>query len=248
MFVKLRPFIVSAVTGIIICSVGTTSALASTSKKRRSDHHTYVVQSHDTLWTIARHLHISLIALERANPSVKPSDLLVGTVLTLPASAAPHHKQTISSTPITKKSAKEPVKKRTAKTHASKTGHLMSQNLYWMEHVIYVEANAEPLRAQIAVGDVIYHRLRSGKYGGHSVKDVVFQHSGGLYQFPSVLTPQIKETPSPVTIQAAKDVLEKHVDVVPGALVFFNPHHVAAHSWFWSQPKVGQIGNFVFAK
>lgn len=48
---------------------------------------TYVVVQGDTLGHIARHFHVSLKALEAANPSVVPTRLQIGQQLTIPPSA-----------------------------------------------------------------------------------------------------------------------------------------------------------------
>lgn len=121
-------------------------------------------------------------------------------------------------------------------------------NLYWLAQVINAEAGGETLETQIAVGDVIMHRVISGSYGGNSVYDVVFQQSNGVYQFSSVENGYIYSTPDSSSVQAAQDVLQNGTDVVPGALVFYNPAQTSAGNWVTSQPTVTQIGHLVFAQ
>ncbi|GMA62852.1 cell wall hydrolase [Alicyclobacillus fastidiosus] len=121
-------------------------------------------------------------------------------------------------------------------------------NLYWMEHVINAEAGGESLQAQIAVGDVIMHRMESGSYGGNSVYDVVFQQTDGIYQFSSVPNGYIYTTPDASSIEAAKDVLQNGTEEVPGALVFYNPAQTPAGNWVWSKPTIAQFGHLVFAQ
>lgn len=190
----------------------------------------YRVGIGDTFYTISKKLHVNMSALEQLNPSVNPLNLIVGTLLNVPSSMTP----VTSATPATS-------------TAATATGSVAEQNLYWMEHVISAEANAEPLATQIAVGDVIMHRLEAGSYGS-TVKDVVFQVINGHYQFTSVENGFIYSTPVATSIQAAKDVLSNHQDVVPGALVFYNPSKTPASSWVRRQPTINQIGALVFAK
>lgn len=185
---------------------------------------TYVVQAGDTMWKIANQFHTSVGSLEAANPAVNPSDLAIGTKLRIP---------TATST--------------SSGGNGQTTSTLGQQNLYWMEHVINAEAGGQSIEAQIAVGDVILHRLDAGTYGS-TVHNVIFQVSNGHYQFTSVENGEIYSTPTAASIQAAKDVLQNQEDVVPGALVFYNPAQTSANSWVWSQPVVKHIGNLVFAK
>lgn len=187
---------------------------------------TYVVQSGDTFWTIARHFNVSVNSLEVSNPTVNSSNLLVGTRLVIPPNV------NSASTAV-------------GVNHTNSS--IAQQNLYWMEHVINAEAAGEPLQAQIAVGDVILHRLDAGTYGS-TVHDVVFQVINGHYQFTSVENGYIYSSPSAESIQAAKDVLQNQQDVVPGALVFYNPTKTSSSSWVWSQPTITKIGDLVFAK
>lgn len=194
----------------------------------------YRIQAGDTFFTISQKSHVNLNSIKRLNSAVNPLNLRVGSLIRVPiqASSSPS-----ASTPSTTYET----------TSASPTGTVQAQNLYWMEHAISAEANAEPLQAQIGVGDVIMHRLEAGSYG-HTVKDVVFQISNGHYQFTSVENGFIYSKPTSTSIQAAKDVISKHQDVVPGAFVFYNPAKTPASSWVRRQPTMRQIGAFVFAK
>ncbi len=172
------------------------------------------------MWLIAKAYGIQVQALENANPTVNPYDMLVGTVLRLPEPEGSGNTQNTTAT---------------------------SENLYWMQHVIHAEAGNQPLQAQIAVGDVILHRMNHGGYG-NTVKDVVFQVQNGHYQFTSVANGYIYSTPNASSQQAAEDVLENHTDVVPGAMVFYNPSETPANSWVWSQPTIARIGQLIFAQ
>ncbi len=181
---------------------------------------TITVQQGQTFWSIARQRGIPVSSLVSANPSVNPMNMLVGTRITVPG-------QSVSN--------------------SANAALPTSQNMYWLEHVINAEAGGESLRAQIAVGDVILHRMESGQYGS-TVRDVVFQVSAGHYQFSSVPNGYIYTAPSANSIAAAKDVLYGGQDVVPGAMVFFNPAQTPSGSWVWSQPEITQIDNLVFSK
>jgi N-acetylmuramoyl-L-alanine amidase len=186
---------------------------------------TYVIQRGDTFWKIAVRYSISVTSLANANKSVNPANLLVGTTINIPLN----------------------VQSSSQNTSNQNAASVDEQNLYWMEHAIHAEADGEPLSAQIAVGDVIFHRMEAGTYGS-TVKDVLFQVINGHYQFTCVLNGQIYSSPTSSNVQAADDVLINHEDVVPGALVFYNPAKTAASSWVWAQPTVAKISDFVFAK
>ncbi|MCY0875001.1 MAG: cell wall hydrolase [Firmicutes bacterium] len=180
------------------------------------------VQPGNTMWSISQAQGISVQALEQANPSINPNDMLIGTVLNLPGStSAPQASPAVSST--------------------------AQQNLYWMEHVINAEAGGESLNAQIAVGDVIMHRLQAGGYGS-TVHDVVFQVIAGHYQFSSVQNGYIYSAPDASSIQAAEDVLWYGKDVAPGAMVFYNPTMTPSNSWVRAQPYLSTFDNLVFAR
>lgn len=137
-----------------------------------------------------------------------------------------------------------------AKHRKSQSGSKVSdtsENLHWLEQAINAEAGGESLRTQIAVGDVIMHRVKSGNYGGKSVYDVVFQHSNGVYQFSSVPNGHIYYKPDPSSIKAAKEVLDQKVDEVPGALVFYNPYETSPGNWVRTQRTIAQLGRLTFA-
>lgn len=190
----------------------------------------YVVKQGDTLWLIARRFHVSVSNLMAANASMNPANLQVGKRLVIPATSTSSSGASVS-----------------ASTSTAGNATIAAQNLYWMERVINAEAGGEPLQAQIAVGDVILHRLQDGTYG-KTVYDVVFQVINGHQQFTSVANGYIYSVPTASSISAAKDVLSNGQDVVPGAMVFYNPLQTPATSWVRSQPIITQISNFVFAK
>ena len=216
---------------------------------------TVTVQPGDTLWTIAQAHGVSVQALQSANPSVNPNDLLVGEVLTLPdvgsgvnaGSAGTSPVNAVSTSNAPNPSGAASVSGATSAASSATSSTVAEQNLYWMEHVINAEAGGDTLEAQIAVGDVILHRLQAGGYGS-TVHDVVFQVINGYYQFTSVANGYIYTTPSATSVQAAVAVLDNGEDVVPGAMVFYNPANTPASSWVRSQPYIAQIDNLVFAK
>lgn len=119
-------------------------------------------------------------------------------------------------------------------------------DLYWLSHIIHAEALDQPLNAQIAVGDVVMNRVHSPQYP-NTVKGVIFQISGGHYQFTPVLNGFIYTQPDAASIEAAKKVLQG-MNLVPNAYVYYTPSKTPANSWVRKQPVITSIGDFVFAK
>ena len=184
------------------------------------------VKPGDTLFLIGKRFGVSTSEMLAANPAVNPLNLQIGSTVRVPVGLSqPSH---------------------AAQAHVAASIPATGSDLYWLEHVIHAEAGGEPLQAQIAVGDVIMHRIKAGGYG-NTVQQVVFQVSDGHYQFESVANGYIDSQPDAQNVQAALDVL-KGDDVVPGALVFYNPSETPSGSWVWQQPVVAEIGHLVFAK
>jgi cell wall hydrolase len=179
---------------------------------------TYQVQSGDSLFLVARKFGISVASLQAANPSVDAANLTVGEVLQIPSGSG---------------------------TTAAWTG-VSSSDLYWMARVINAEAGNQSLDAKIAVGDVVWHRELSSSYP-NTVQGVVFQVSNGHYQFTSASNGIVYQTPSAQSVQAAKDVLEQHIDLVPGAYVFYTPSKTPASSWVRKQPYIKSYGQMTFS-
>jgi len=184
------------------------------------------VKPGDTLFLIGKRFGVSTSEMLAANPAMNPLNLPIGSTVRVPVGLSQP-----SDVP---------------QAHVAASIPATSSDLYWLERVIHAEAGGQPLQAQIAVGDVIMHRIAAGGYGS-TVQQVVFQVSDGHYQFESVANGYIYSQPDAQNVQAALDVL-KGDDVVPGALVFYNPSETPSGSWVWQQPVVAQIGRLVFAK
>lgn len=191
----------------------------------------YTVKSGDTFWLISQRFGISESALLAANSSINPDNLLPGTSI------------------IISSNSNSTANLNTSQTSSSYNSNnsTYAQNLYWLAQVINAEAGGEPLNAQIGVGNVVMHRMQSPGYP-HTVQGVVFQKINGVYQFSCVPNGYIYTTPSSSSVQAAIDVLQKNIDVVPGAYVFYNPSQTSAGNWVRNQPTITKIGNFIFAK
>lgn len=179
----------------------------------------------DTLWNLSRQYGVSMAALTASNPSVDPQNIQIGSTIVIPSRNL----------------------KATSAAASTQQTNLYAQNLYWLARVIHAEAAGEPKNAQIGVGDVVMHRLHDSGYP-NTVHSVVFQKINGHFQFTCVENGTIYHAPDAVSIQAAKDVLNHHTEVVPGAYVFYNPAKTPNGSWVWNQPTIARIGDFIFAK
>jgi N-acetylmuramoyl-L-alanine amidase len=197
------------------------------------------VHAGDTLWKIAHRYHISLSALEQSNPTIHPQNLLIGTVLTLPGVSHPSPSQSSSAKSATTASK--------AVTSSSMASSVNAQNLYWLSRVIHAEAGGESMQAQIAVGDVVMHRVQAAGTAA-TVKQIVFAIDSGHYQFSCVQNGYIYTSPDSNSQKAAIEVYQGRQDIVPGAYVFYDPAYTPASSWVRKQPVITAYGSLTFAK
>ena len=197
---------------------------------------TYTVQSGDTLWLLSQRFNFSLASIEQANPGVNPNDLLIGQVLALPGQAAsggalPGQAASGGALPGQAASGGNPA--------------VSSNNLLWMERIIAAEAQGQPVGAKLAVGAVVMNRLHAGY--GPSVQSVIFQRINGIAQFTSVANGWIyRVQPSASDMAIASQVLSG-TDILPAALVFYNPAQTPAGSWVRRQPVLASYGSLTFA-
>lgn len=236
----------------------------------------YVVKSGDSLWKIAHAYQVSLPALDQANPGISAANLQVGQYLTLPTAGAPGQTYTIKSGDTLWKIAQAygvsltsletanpgidpanlqpgqmlqvPAASGAGTTASGGNGGATtasSGDLYWMTQVIAAEAAGQPMAAKLGVGAVIMNRLHDGY--ASTVQGVVFQQINGIYQFTVVANGWIYQAqPTASDAQAAREVLAG-TDILPGAMVFYNPADTPSGSWVRQQPAVGSYGSFIFA-
>ncbi len=89
-----------------------------------------------------------------------------------------------------------------------------SDDLYWMSRIITWESGNQPVRGQIAVGNVVLNRVASERFPD-SIKDVIFQPG----QFSPAMNGVIYGEPYEISVVCAKLVLEGYNTV--GDCLFF---------------------------
>ncbi|MBB6215716.1 N-acetylmuramoyl-L-alanine amidase [Anaerosolibacter carboniphilus] len=117
-------------------------------------------------------------------------------------------------------------------------------DLYWLSRIIHAEAEAEPYKGKVAVGNVILNRVASNDFP-NTVKGVIFDYFEGIPQFSPVADGTIYNTPCQDSINAAKDAIN-NVKPVGDATYFFNPDKSAGKWIVQNKTYVMRIGEHVF--
>lgn len=102
-----------------------------------------------------------------------------------------------------------------------------SDEVLWLARIIHAEAQGEPIRGKIAVGNVILNRVRSSQFP-NTIYSVIFDKKYGVQFTPSV-NGAIYNTPNAESIIAAKICLEGY-SISNDILYFVNPK-LAPNSW-----------------
>jgi len=119
-----------------------------------------------------------------------------------------------------------------------------SDEVYWLSRIIYAESGHEPLKGQIAVGNVVLNRVASKSFPD-TIYGVIFDRRYGTTQFTPVATGTIHNTPSEMSVIAAKLCLEGY-NVVGNSMFFLNPK-IASSKWFDTNlTMTAIIGNHAF--
>jgi spore germination cell wall hydrolase CwlJ-like protein len=118
-----------------------------------------------------------------------------------------------------------------------------SRELECLAGAIYFESKSEPLSGQLAVGQVIANRSKSGRFPS-SYCGVVFQRSQFSFVRGHALPPIPRSSLQWKTAVAVAQIVDQalHVSTVPKALFF----HARRVSPGWHLTRVGTIGNHVF--
>lgn len=120
-----------------------------------------------------------------------------------------------------------------------------SSDVYWLARIISAEAQGEPMRGKMAVGNVILNRMRSSQFP-NSIYGVIFDKKYGV-QFTPTANGTIYRTPTAESIIAAKICIEGY-SLSSEILYFVNPK-VAPSSWAAkNRPYAFTVGNHSFYK
>ena len=118
-----------------------------------------------------------------------------------------------------------------------------ADDLYWLSRIISAESKGEPLKGQIAVGNVVLNRVRHPSYP-NSIYGVIFDRKHGT-QFSPVSFGTIYQKPTESSVIAAKICLEGY-SISNSALFFLNPR-IATNNWIQkNRPYAFTIGNHDF--
>lgn len=118
-----------------------------------------------------------------------------------------------------------------------------ADEVYWLSRIISAESKGEPLKGQIAVGNVVLNRVKSPAYP-NTIYGVIFDRKYGT-QFSPVAIGTIYQKPTAKAEIAAKICLEGY-SLSEDILFFLNPR---ASTNFWivkNRPFAFTIGNHDF--
>ena len=183
----------------------------------------YTVKAGDSLYLIAKKYVLLLDDLRKAN-NKWDNYLYPGQTLILPgisSSSVPVVSTPVVSTPIVPYTASD---------------------LDLLARLITSEAQGEPYNAQVSVGAVVLNRVKDSRFPS-TIRGVIYEVSGGYYQFTPVLNGYINKPASLESIRAAKDALNG-VDPTHGALYYFDDS--TTNVWLWSKPIAIRIDKMVF--
>jgi spore germination cell wall hydrolase CwlJ-like protein len=152
-----------------------------------------------------------------------------------PKPAAPAAKPAAPAAPAKTKAA--PVKT------AAKAASQSDGDVDVLARLIMAEAQAEPYEAKVAVGAVVINRVQSGQWAG-SIKGVIYQKSGGYYQFTPVQNGWINKPADAECIRAAKAALNG-ADPTGGAQFYYDDS--VTNEWILAKPVSTQIGHMTYA-
>lgn len=93
-------------------------------------------------------------------------------------------------------------------------------DLYWLSRIISAESGAEPMKGQIAVGNVVLNRVESHEFPD-TIPGVIFDRVDGT-QFEPVENGTVYKAPTAQSVDAAKRVLDGE-NTVGSAMYFYAP-------------------------
>lgn len=182
----------------------------------------YTVKSGDSLFLIARNSGIALDTLRSAN-NKWDNIIYPGQKFLIPVKS----NSTTTNNGLT----------------LSKAGVYYSQSdVDLMARLVTSEAENQPYNAKVAVAAVVLNRVKSNLYP-NTIRDVIYEVSGGYYQFTPVLNGMINKPASESSKAAVLDALNG-IDPTKGALYYFDDS--TTNQWLWSKPIAIRIDRMVF--
>lgn len=115
--------------------------------------------------------------------------------------------------------------------------------VYWLSKIISAESSGESLLGQIAVGDVILNRVKSGSFP-NTIYSVIFDKKYGV-QFSPTADGRIYAAPTYTATLAAKICLEG-ISLSDDAMYFLNPRAASSNWIVKNRSYVYTIGNHDF--
>lgn len=135
----------------------------------------------------------------------------------------------------------EAVESKTVQTYisASRGLSLRREELHLLARLIHAEARGEPLEGQVAVGAVVFNRLKDPRFP-KTIAGVIYES----YQFSPVLDGAIELPPDTQSLLAAELALNGF-DPTNGSMYFYNPDK-AESRWLDGLPSLVKIGHHIF--
>lgn len=118
---------------------------------------------------------------------------------------------------------------------------LTRQDLNLIAHLVHGEARGEPFKGQVAVADVILHRVKSSKFP-NTVPGVIYQPGA----FTAASNGQMNLPANAESMKAVLDAVHGW-DPSHGAMYYFNPAKTN-NAFVWSRPEICKIGHHIFTK
>ncbi len=185
----------------------------------------HTVRAGESMWIISNNYNISLDSLIAANPSVVPERIYPGQGLTLPSGS--------NATALASREGRA----------ATSRWNFTPNEIDLFARLVHSEAAGEPYRGLVAVAASVLNRMKSSLYP-NTLSGVVYQVTGGYYQYSPVLDGRINQPAGQQSYQAVNDALAGS-DPSGGALGFYNPRKTS-NQWVRQQPVTTTIGNHVF--
>jgi len=117
------------------------------------------------------------------------------------------------------------------------------EELLWLSKIIHAEAQGEPFRGKLAVGNVILNRVESDEFPD-TVYDVIFDNDHGV-QFTPTVNGAIDQEPNEDSVLAAKLCLDDAV--LNEHMLYFLNERIATSLWIPQNRKfIMAIGDHTF--